>query len=167
MTEYILLVLYFSSFICLCTLVCLYFSGCQEMTYKHDGEDSLGFENVNRKTEVTEEESETWWVHISFALLLKMSVHEVILHGIRLILITVKKIFKSCIEFKHNVCFLFILVFLFAEACCGDVFWIWWRVDRLWDVLPDLLQHWPHWPHACNSRGGFRRGKKILLSALT
>ncbi|XP_069387525.1 uncharacterized protein [Paralichthys olivaceus] len=43
MTEYLLLILYFSSFICLCALVCLYFSGCQEMTYKHDGEDSLGF----------------------------------------------------------------------------------------------------------------------------
>ncbi|XP_072574764.1 uncharacterized protein [Paramormyrops kingsleyae] len=37
MTEYLLLILYFSSFICLCALVCLYFSGCQEMTYKHDG----------------------------------------------------------------------------------------------------------------------------------
>ncbi|XP_075786875.1 uncharacterized protein LOC142829681 [Pelodiscus sinensis] len=35
--EYILLVLYFSFFICLCALVCLYFSGCQEMTYKHEG----------------------------------------------------------------------------------------------------------------------------------
>ncbi|KAB0345833.1 hypothetical protein FD755_023037, partial [Muntiacus reevesi] len=34
--EYILLVLYFSFFLCLCTLVCLYFSGCQEMTYKHE-----------------------------------------------------------------------------------------------------------------------------------
>ncbi|XP_078025493.1 uncharacterized protein LOC144463822 [Epinephelus lanceolatus] len=43
MTEYILLILYFSSFICLCALVCLYFSGCQEMTYKHDGKDSVGF----------------------------------------------------------------------------------------------------------------------------
>ncbi|XP_070407629.1 uncharacterized protein [Nothobranchius furzeri] len=39
MTEYLLLVLYFSAFICLCALVCLYFSGCQEMTYKHDGKD--------------------------------------------------------------------------------------------------------------------------------
>ncbi|XP_077465756.1 uncharacterized protein LOC144082449 [Stigmatopora argus] len=38
MTEYFLLILYFSAFICLCALVCLYFSGCQEMTYKHDGE---------------------------------------------------------------------------------------------------------------------------------
>lgn len=37
MTEYLLLILYFSAFICLCALVCLYFSGCQEMTYKHDG----------------------------------------------------------------------------------------------------------------------------------
>ncbi|KAM9086799.1 uncharacterized protein AAG666_014800 [Megaptera novaeangliae] len=36
--EYILFVLYFSSFLCLCALVCLYFSGCQEMTYKHEGE---------------------------------------------------------------------------------------------------------------------------------
>ncbi|EPY77936.1 hypothetical protein CB1_001159021 [Camelus ferus] len=34
--EYILFVLYFSFFLCLCTLVCLYFSGCQEMTYKHE-----------------------------------------------------------------------------------------------------------------------------------
>ena len=34
-----LLTLYFSAFICLCALVCLYFSGCQEMTYKHDGKD--------------------------------------------------------------------------------------------------------------------------------
>ncbi|XP_061848935.1 uncharacterized LOC128125818 homolog [Colius striatus] len=34
--EFIFLVLYFSFFICLCTLVCLYFSGCQEMTYKHE-----------------------------------------------------------------------------------------------------------------------------------
>lgn len=45
MTEYILLVLYFSAFICLCALVCLYFSGCQEMTYKHDGEDIMGKPN--------------------------------------------------------------------------------------------------------------------------
>lgn len=37
MTEYFLLVLYLSMFLCLCALVCLYFSGCQEMTYKHDG----------------------------------------------------------------------------------------------------------------------------------
>lgn len=36
--EYVLLVLYFSFFLCLCTLVCLYFSGCQEMTYRHEGE---------------------------------------------------------------------------------------------------------------------------------
>jgi len=35
--EYVLFVLYFSFFLCLCTLVCLYFSGCQEMTYKHEG----------------------------------------------------------------------------------------------------------------------------------
>ena len=35
--EYILFVLYFSFFLCLCALVCLYFSGCQEMTYKHEG----------------------------------------------------------------------------------------------------------------------------------
>ncbi|XP_062991199.1 uncharacterized LOC128125818 homolog [Elgaria multicarinata webbii] len=35
--EYIFLVLYFSFFISLCALVCLYFSGCQEMTYKHEG----------------------------------------------------------------------------------------------------------------------------------
>ncbi|XP_069451100.1 uncharacterized protein [Ovis canadensis] len=34
--EYVLFVLYFSFFLCLCTLVCLYFSGCQEMTYKHE-----------------------------------------------------------------------------------------------------------------------------------
>ncbi|XP_075959859.1 uncharacterized protein LOC142963044 [Anarhichas minor] len=52
MTEYILLILYFSAFICLCALVCLYFSGCQEMTYKHDGKDSVGFENVDRNKEV-------------------------------------------------------------------------------------------------------------------
>lgn len=45
MTEYILLVLYFSAFICLCALVCLYFSGCQEMTYKHDGKDVVGKAN--------------------------------------------------------------------------------------------------------------------------
>lgn len=37
MPDIVLLVLYLSSFICLCALVCLYFSGCQEMTYKHDG----------------------------------------------------------------------------------------------------------------------------------
>ncbi len=37
MPEYILLVLYLSMFLCLCALVCLYFSGCKEMTYKHDG----------------------------------------------------------------------------------------------------------------------------------
>lgn len=36
--EYLLFVLYFSFFLCLCTLVCLYFSGCQEMTYRHEGE---------------------------------------------------------------------------------------------------------------------------------
>lgn len=36
--EYILFVLYFSFFLCLCALVCLYFSGCQEMTYRHEGE---------------------------------------------------------------------------------------------------------------------------------
>ena len=41
MTEYLYLVLYLSSFVCLCALVCLYFSGCQEMTYKHDGENFL------------------------------------------------------------------------------------------------------------------------------
>ncbi|XP_066173336.1 uncharacterized homolog [Sylvia atricapilla] len=35
--EFIFLVLYFSFFLCLCALVCLYFSGCQEMTYKHEG----------------------------------------------------------------------------------------------------------------------------------
>ena len=35
--EYILFVLYFSFFLCLCALVCLYFSGCQEMTYRHEG----------------------------------------------------------------------------------------------------------------------------------
>ncbi|KAK2505491.1 hypothetical protein MC885_007515 [Smutsia gigantea] len=34
--EYVLFVLYFSFFLCLCALVCLYFSGCQEMTYKHE-----------------------------------------------------------------------------------------------------------------------------------
>lgn len=51
MTEYLLLILYFSSFICLCTLVCLYFSGCQEMTYKHDGKDAVGFGRVISKKE--------------------------------------------------------------------------------------------------------------------
>ncbi|XP_077135308.1 uncharacterized protein LOC143790915 [Ranitomeya variabilis] len=35
--EDFLLILYFSFFICLCALVCLYFSGCQELTYKHEG----------------------------------------------------------------------------------------------------------------------------------
>lgn len=35
--EYLLFVLYFSFFLCLCALVCLYFSGCQEMTYRHEG----------------------------------------------------------------------------------------------------------------------------------
>lgn len=35
--EYVLFVLYFSFFLCLCALVCLYFSGCQEMTYRHEG----------------------------------------------------------------------------------------------------------------------------------
>ncbi|XP_066851739.1 uncharacterized homolog [Anser cygnoides] len=39
--EFIFLVLYFSFFICLCALVCLYFSGCQEMTYKHEGKKLL------------------------------------------------------------------------------------------------------------------------------
>ncbi|KAJ8780314.1 hypothetical protein J1605_011578 [Eschrichtius robustus] len=34
--EYILFVLYVSFFLCLCALVCLYFSGCQEMTHKHE-----------------------------------------------------------------------------------------------------------------------------------
>lgn len=43
MTEYFLLILYFSAFICLCALVCLYFSGCQEMTYKHDGKIAVVF----------------------------------------------------------------------------------------------------------------------------
>ncbi|MBZ3887039.1 Janus kinase and microtubule-interacting protein 1 [Sciurus carolinensis] len=38
--EYVLFVLYFSFFLCLCALVCLYFSGCQEMTYKHEGLES-------------------------------------------------------------------------------------------------------------------------------
>ncbi|XP_078116733.1 uncharacterized protein LOC144524395 [Sander vitreus] len=52
MTEYILLILYFSFFICLCALVCLYFSGCQEMTYKHDGKDSVGFGKVNNKKDI-------------------------------------------------------------------------------------------------------------------
>ena len=52
MTEYFLLILYFSSFICLCALVCLYFSGCQEMTYKHDGEDSVGFGEVTNKKDL-------------------------------------------------------------------------------------------------------------------
>lgn len=56
MTEYILLILYFSSFICLCALVCLYFSGCQEMTYKHDGKDSVGCGKVNSKKEYEYEE---------------------------------------------------------------------------------------------------------------
>ncbi|XP_077433665.1 uncharacterized protein LOC144058901 [Vanacampus margaritifer] len=49
MTEYFLLILYFSAFICLCALVCLYFSGCQEMTYKHDGKISMGFMNNHKK----------------------------------------------------------------------------------------------------------------------
>ncbi|KAG8505825.1 Janus kinase and microtubule-interacting protein 1 [Galemys pyrenaicus] len=40
--KYILFVLYFSFFLCLCALVCLYFSGCQEMTYKHEGLDLSG-----------------------------------------------------------------------------------------------------------------------------
>ncbi|XP_073468401.1 uncharacterized protein [Aquarana catesbeiana] len=35
--EDFLLILYFSFFICLCALVCLYFSGCQELTYRHEG----------------------------------------------------------------------------------------------------------------------------------
>ncbi|XP_063086270.1 uncharacterized LOC128125818 homolog [Cavia porcellus] len=35
--AYVLFVLYFSFFLCLCALVCLYFSGCQEMTYRHEG----------------------------------------------------------------------------------------------------------------------------------
>ncbi|XP_071664670.1 uncharacterized protein [Patagioenas fasciata] len=39
--EFIFLVLYFCFFICLCVLVCLYFSGCQEMTYKHEGKKLL------------------------------------------------------------------------------------------------------------------------------
>jgi hypothetical protein len=39
--EYILFVLYFSFFLCLCALVCLYFSGCQEMTYRHEGKSWL------------------------------------------------------------------------------------------------------------------------------
>ncbi|XP_075922499.1 uncharacterized protein LOC142924289 [Petromyzon marinus] len=34
--EIFALSLYFAFFLTLCTLVCLYFSGCQEMTYKHD-----------------------------------------------------------------------------------------------------------------------------------
>lgn len=59
MTEYILLILYFSAFICLCTLVCLYFSGCQEMTYKHDGKDAVG--EVNQQ-------AETWCDMIWFTL---------------------------------------------------------------------------------------------------
>jgi len=42
MQEFVLLTIYFASFICLCALVCLYFSGCQEMTYKHDGKDVGG-----------------------------------------------------------------------------------------------------------------------------
>ncbi|KAM3936561.1 uncharacterized protein RB166_007464 [Leptodactylus fuscus] len=43
--EDFLLILYFSFFICLCALVCLYFSGCQELTYKHEdvAELSLSF----------------------------------------------------------------------------------------------------------------------------
>lgn len=61
MTEYILLILYFSSFICLCALVCLYFSGCQEMTYKHDGKDCVGFlivrNNVKKWTKMLEKKS--------------------------------------------------------------------------------------------------------------
>ncbi|XP_071982213.1 uncharacterized protein [Engystomops pustulosus] len=40
--EDFLLILYFSFFICLCALVCLYFSGCQELTYKHDGNGRAG-----------------------------------------------------------------------------------------------------------------------------
>lgn len=41
MYEYFQLILYFSFFIGLCAMVCLYFSGCQEMTYKHDGKDFI------------------------------------------------------------------------------------------------------------------------------
>lgn len=44
--EYILFVLYFSFFLCLCALVCLYFSGCQEMTYKHEGMQLAGLGRV-------------------------------------------------------------------------------------------------------------------------
>ncbi|XP_078411593.1 uncharacterized protein LOC144688651 [Cetorhinus maximus] len=46
--EYLLLVLYFSCFICLCALVCLYFSGCQEMTYKHEGKNHPPDSIVNK-----------------------------------------------------------------------------------------------------------------------
>lgn len=52
MTEYLLLILYFSAFICLCALVCLYFSGCQEMTYKHDGKVLCGVWKVSSKKKV-------------------------------------------------------------------------------------------------------------------
>lgn len=52
MTEYILLVLYFSAFICLCALVCLYFSGCQEMTYKHEGKDVMRFGMMDKQVDV-------------------------------------------------------------------------------------------------------------------
>lgn len=44
--EYILFVLYFSFFLCLCALVCLYFSGCQEMTYRHEGMQLAGGRRV-------------------------------------------------------------------------------------------------------------------------
>lgn len=40
--EYVLFVLYFSFFLCLCALVCLYFSGCQELTYRHEGRRPAG-----------------------------------------------------------------------------------------------------------------------------
>lgn len=67
MTEYILLILYFSSFICLCALVCLYFSGCQEMTYKHDGKDSVGLEKlIGRKKQ---RKTENWFDLVLFSIL--------------------------------------------------------------------------------------------------
>ncbi|XP_077157660.1 uncharacterized protein LOC143819657 [Paroedura picta] len=46
--EYVILILYFSFFVCLCALVCLYFSGCQEMTYKHEGKSSSLLVPINK-----------------------------------------------------------------------------------------------------------------------
>ncbi|XP_072857080.2 uncharacterized protein LOC140707465 [Pogona vitticeps] len=51
--EYIFLALCFSFFICLCALVCLYFSGCQEMTYKHEGKQLLAICSCCCNTEIS------------------------------------------------------------------------------------------------------------------